>query len=63
MLAVVIIVEVLSEYTAALAKIAAGILPRHSDRRRFVRIGGISLPLPSSSSSTIPDLSSHFVDF
>ncbi|XP_019057870.1 PREDICTED: uncharacterized protein LOC109116601 [Tarenaya hassleriana] len=66
MLAVVIVAELLSEYTAALAKIAAGLLPRHPDRRDFVRIGGLSLPCPSpsrSGSSPIPDFSSHLVDF
>ncbi|XP_019056427.1 PREDICTED: uncharacterized protein LOC109116085 [Tarenaya hassleriana] len=66
MLSVVIVAELLGEYTAALAKIAAGLLPRRPDRRYVIRIGGVSLPCPSPSSagsSPIPDFSSHLVDF
>ncbi|KAL0739071.1 hypothetical protein Bca4012_015281 [Brassica carinata] len=62
MLSVVIFAELLSEYTAALAKIAAGIIPRRShDDWRDIRIGCFSLPRPSS--SNVPDFSSHLVDF
>ncbi|XP_019057932.1 PREDICTED: uncharacterized protein LOC109116608 [Tarenaya hassleriana] len=63
MLSVVVIAELLGEYTAALAKIAAGLLPRRPDRRSSVRIGGLTLTLPCpSGSSTIPDFSSHLVN-
>lgn len=69
MISVVVITELLVEYTAALAKLTAGILPpRRRGESNVVRIGGFSLPCPSPSSSTnrsspIPDFSSHLVDF
>ncbi|VVB15895.1 unnamed protein product [Arabis nemorensis] len=62
MISVVIITKLLVEYTAALAKITAGILPRRSGDRNALRIGGFLFPSPSSS-SIIPDFSSHLVDF
>ncbi|CAL9243496.1 unnamed protein product [Arabidopsis halleri] len=62
MISVVIITELLVEYTAALAKLTAGILPRRTGYRNSVRIGGFLLPSPSST-SMIPDFSSHLVDF
>ncbi|KAF3530037.1 hypothetical protein F2Q69_00034238 [Brassica cretica] len=62
MLSLVIFAELLCEYTTALTKIAAGIIPRRSnDRRRDIRIGCLSLPRPSS--SPVPDFSTHLVDF
>ncbi|XP_023635692.1 uncharacterized protein LOC111829784 [Capsella rubella] len=63
MISVVIITELLVEYTTALAKLTAGILPRRTGDRNAVRIGGFLLPLPPASTSTIPDFSSHLVDF
>ncbi|KAF8102874.1 hypothetical protein N665_0191s0024 [Sinapis alba] len=63
MISVVIITELLVEYTTALAKLTAGILPRRTGERNALRIGGFLLPAPSSTSSTIPDFSSHLVDF
>ncbi|KAF8094361.1 hypothetical protein N665_0365s0047 [Sinapis alba] len=68
MISVVIIAELLVEYTAALAKLTAGILPRRQgDESNVVRVGGFILPSPSPSStnqfSPIPDFSSHLVDF
>ncbi|KAG7541245.1 hypothetical protein ISN45_Aa07g013650 [Arabidopsis thaliana x Arabidopsis arenosa] len=68
MISVVIIAELLVEYTAALAKLTAGIIPsRRRGDSNVVRIGGFSLPCPSPSSSNrsspIPDFSSHLVDF
>ncbi|CAH2070014.1 unnamed protein product [Thlaspi arvense] len=62
MISVVIITELLVEYTTALAKLTAGILPRRTGDRNAVRIGGFLLPAPSPS-SMIPDFSSHLVDF
>ncbi|CAN8252807.1 unnamed protein product [Cochlearia groenlandica] len=63
MISVVIITGLLVEYTTALAKLTAGILPRRSGDRSAVRIGGFLLPSPSSPSSMFPDFSSHLVDF
>lgn len=67
MISVVIIAELLVEYTAALAKLTAGLLPRRQGQSDVVRIGGFYLPCPSPSStnrsSPIPDFSSHLVDF
>jgi hypothetical protein len=63
MISVVILTELLVEYTAALAKLTAGILPRRTGDRNAVRIGGFLLPSPSSTTSMIPDFSSHLVDF
>ncbi|KAG2319326.1 hypothetical protein Bca52824_012539 [Brassica carinata] len=67
MISVVIIAELLVEYTAALAKLTAGILPRRQGDSNVVRVGGFILPCPSPSStnrsSPIPDFSSHLVDF
>ncbi|KFK29285.1 hypothetical protein AALP_AA7G113800 [Arabis alpina] len=62
MISVVIITELLVEYTTALAKITAGILPTRQGDRDVVRIAGFSLPCPPRS-SPIPDFSSHLVDF
>ncbi|CAF2150346.1 unnamed protein product [Brassica rapa] len=62
MISVVIITELLLEYTAALAKLTAGILPRRRGDGDVVRIGGFSLRCPPRS-SPIPDFSSHLVDF
>ncbi|XP_018449681.1 uncharacterized protein LOC108821130 [Raphanus sativus] len=62
MISVVIITELLVEYTVALAKLTAGILPRRQGDRDIVRIGGFSLPFPPRS-TPIPDFSSHLVDF
>lgn len=63
MLSLVIFAELLSEYTTALAKMAAGIIiPRRSDdEHRDIRMGCLSFPLPSS--SPVPDFSTHLVDF
>ncbi|XP_019095794.1 PREDICTED: uncharacterized protein LOC109130563 [Camelina sativa] len=63
MISVVIITELLVEYTTALAKLTAGILPRRTGDRNSIRIGGFLLPITPSSTSTIPDFSSHLVDF
>ncbi|XP_013654924.2 uncharacterized protein BNAANNG25290D, partial [Brassica napus] len=62
-ISVVVITELLVEYTAALAKLTAGILPRRQGDRDVVRIGGFSLRYPPRSTTTIPDFSSHLVDF
>ncbi|KAF3530032.1 hypothetical protein DY000_02038627 [Brassica cretica] len=64
MISVVIITELLLEFTAALAKLTAGaaILPRRRGDGDVVRIGGFSLRCPPRS-SPIPDFSSHLVDF
>lgn len=62
MISVVIITELLVEYTSAIAKLTAGILPRRPGDGNVVRIGGFSLPFPTRS-SPIPDFSSHLVDF
>ncbi|XP_019088558.1 PREDICTED: uncharacterized protein LOC109127701 [Camelina sativa] len=59
MISVVTIAELLVEYTTALAKLTAGILPRDGN---VVRIGGFSLYCPPRS-SPVPDFSSHLVDF
>ncbi|XP_023635366.1 uncharacterized protein LOC111829700 [Capsella rubella] len=59
MISVVTIAEILVEYTTALAKLTAVILPRDGN---FVRIGGFSLYCPPSS-SPLPDFSSHLVNF
>lgn len=67
MISVVIITALLVEYTAALAKLTAGIIPRRQGDSNVVRVGGFVLPCPSPSStirsSPIPDFSSHLVDF
>ncbi|CAN8230280.1 unnamed protein product [Cochlearia groenlandica] len=66
MISVVIIAGLLVEYTAALAKLTAGILPMRRGENDVVRIGGFFLPCPSPSSSRsspVPDFSSHLVDF
>ncbi|XP_019089359.1 PREDICTED: uncharacterized protein LOC109128076 [Camelina sativa] len=63
MISVVIMAELLVEYTTALAKLTAGVLPRRQgDDRDVVRIGRFSLHCPPRS-SPIPDYSSHLVDF
>ncbi|XP_056848854.1 uncharacterized protein LOC108823054 [Raphanus sativus] len=65
MISVVIIAELLVEYTTALAKLTAGILPqrqRQDDDGNFIRIGNFSMYCPLRS-SLFPDLSSHLVDF
>ncbi|XP_018451599.1 uncharacterized protein LOC108822893 [Raphanus sativus] len=62
MISVVIVTELLLEYTAALAKLTAGILPRRRGDRDVIRIGGFSLRFPHRP-SPIPDFSSHLVDF
>ncbi|CAF2028893.1 unnamed protein product [Brassica oleracea var. botrytis] len=63
MISVVIIVELLVEYTTSLAKlITAGILPRRQGDGNFVRIGNFSVYCPPRS-SPVPDFSSHLVDF
>ncbi|KAG7545939.1 hypothetical protein ISN44_As12g013610 [Arabidopsis suecica] len=62
MISVVIITELLVEYTTALAKLTAGVLPRRQGDRNVIRIGGFSLPCPPRS-SPVPDFSSHLVDF
>ncbi|CAF2107321.1 unnamed protein product, partial [Brassica oleracea var. botrytis] len=63
MISVVIITGLLVEYTAALAKLTAGIIPRRQGDSNVVRVGGFVLPCPSPSStirsSPIPDFSSH----
>ncbi|CAN8230276.1 unnamed protein product [Cochlearia groenlandica] len=79
MISVVIIAELLVEYTAAIAKLTAGMLPRRQGDGNVVRIGGFSMYCPPNSShvvriggfalpcpprsSPIPDFSSHLVDF
>lgn len=62
MISVVIITELLVEYTTALAKLTAGILPRRRGDTDVIRIGGFSLRFPSRS-TPVPDFSSHLVDF
>ncbi|KAL0698294.1 hypothetical protein Bca4012_054416 [Brassica carinata] len=62
MISVVIIAELLVEYTTALAKLTAGILPRRQGDGNFIRIGNFSMYCPPRSSS-VPDFSSHLVDF
>ncbi|CAL9227094.1 unnamed protein product [Arabidopsis halleri] len=62
MISVVIITELLVEYTTALAKLTAGVFPRRQGDRNVIRIGGFSLPCPPRS-SPVPDFSSHLVDF
>nr|AAM66967.1 unknown [Arabidopsis thaliana] len=62
MISIVIITELLVEYTTALAKLTAGILPRRQGDGDVVRIGGFSLYCPPRS-SPIPDFSSHLVNF
>ncbi|XP_019056428.1 PREDICTED: uncharacterized protein LOC109116086 [Tarenaya hassleriana] len=63
MLSVVIFAELLGQYTAALAKIVAGLLPHRPDRRTYVRIGSLTLTLPCPNRpSAIPDFTSHLVD-
>ncbi|CAE6173254.1 unnamed protein product [Arabidopsis arenosa] len=62
MISIVIITELLVEYTTAIAKLTVGILPRRQGDGNFVRIGGFSLYCPPRS-SPIPDFSSHLVDF
>ncbi|KAG5390008.1 hypothetical protein BRARA_H01512 [Brassica rapa] len=67
MISVVIITGLLVEYTAALAKLTAGIIPRRQGDSNVVRVGGFVLSCPSpwstNRSSPIPDFSSHLVDF
>ncbi|CAH8348091.1 unnamed protein product [Eruca vesicaria subsp. sativa] len=67
MISVVILADLLVEYTSALAKLTAGLLPRRQGDSNVVRVGGFILPCPSPSStnrsSHIPDFSSHLVDF
>ncbi|KAF8094359.1 hypothetical protein N665_0365s0045 [Sinapis alba] len=62
MIYVVIITELLVEYTVALAKLTAGILPRRQGDTNIVRIGSFSLRCPPRA-TPIPDFSSHLVDF
>ncbi|CAL9227093.1 unnamed protein product [Arabidopsis halleri] len=62
MISIVIITELLVEYTTALAKLTAGILPRRQGDGNVVRIGSFSIYCPPRS-SPIPDFSSHLVDF
>ncbi|XP_018483820.1 uncharacterized protein LOC130511465 [Raphanus sativus] len=62
MISVVIITELLVEYTTALAKLTAGILPRRRGDNDVIRIGGFSLRFPARS-TPVPDFSSHLVDF
>ncbi|CAF2245019.1 unnamed protein product [Brassica rapa subsp. trilocularis] len=63
MISVVIITGLLVEYTAALAKLTAGIIPRRQGDSNVVRVGGFVLSCPSpwstNRSSPIPDFSSH----
>ncbi|CAN8326148.1 unnamed protein product [Cochlearia groenlandica] len=47
MISVVIIAELMVEYTSALAKLTAGFLPRRRGDNNVVRIGGFTLPCPS----------------
>ncbi|CAH8355105.1 unnamed protein product [Eruca vesicaria subsp. sativa] len=68
MISVVILAKLLVEYTSALAKLTAGMLPRRQGNdSNVVRVGGFILPCPSPSStnrsSLFPDFSSHLVDF
>ncbi|KAL0891141.1 hypothetical protein Bca101_015124 [Brassica carinata] len=58
MIPVVIISELLVEYTASLAKLIAVILPRRQGDGNFVRIGNFSVYCPPRS-SPVPDYSSH----
>ncbi|KAG7545938.1 hypothetical protein ISN44_As12g013600 [Arabidopsis suecica] len=58
MFAIVIFAELLGQYTAALAKIVSGILPRRPHDRSVIYIGGFSLPRPSS---PVPDFSSYLL--
>ncbi|KAL0739067.1 hypothetical protein Bca4012_015277 [Brassica carinata] len=62
MIPVVIISELLVEYTASLAKLIAVILPRRQGDGNFVRIGNFSVYCPPRS-SPVPDYSSHLVNF
>ncbi|CAN6894909.1 hypothetical protein Bca4012_093567 [Brassica carinata] len=62
MISVVIIAELLVEYTTALAKLTADILPRREGDGNFIRIGNFSMYCPPRS-SPVPDFSSHLVDF
>ncbi|CAH8385323.1 unnamed protein product [Eruca vesicaria subsp. sativa] len=62
MISVVIITELLVEYTTSLVKLAAGILPRRQSDGNFIRIGNFSMYCPPRS-SPVPDFSSHLVDF
>ena len=63
MISVVVITELLVEYTAALANLTAGILPRRQGDRDVVRIGDFSIRYPPRPTTMIPDFSSHLVDF
>ncbi|KAL0763315.1 hypothetical protein Bca101_079466 [Brassica carinata] len=62
MIPVVIISELLVEYTTSLAKLIAVILPRRQGDGNFVRIGNLSVYCPPGS-SPVPDYSSHLVNF
>ncbi|KAF8049952.1 hypothetical protein N665_2084s0007 [Sinapis alba] len=62
MIPVVIISELLLEYTTSLTKLIAVILPRRQGDGNFVRIGNFSVYCPPRS-SPLPDFSSHLVNF
>ncbi|CDY19042.1 BnaC01g20260D [Brassica napus] len=62
MISVVIMAELLVEYTTALAKLTVGILPRREGDGNFIRIGNFSLYCHPRS-SPVPDFSAHLVDF
>ncbi|RIA05557.1 hypothetical protein BRARA_K00075 [Brassica rapa] len=68
MISVVILAELMVEYTSAIAKLTVGMLPRRQGGdSNVVRVGGFILPCPSPTgtnrSSPFPDFSSHLVDF
>ncbi|RID78961.1 hypothetical protein BRARA_A01738 [Brassica rapa] len=62
MISIVIMAELLVEYTTALAKLTVGILPRRQGDGNFIRICNFSLYCPPRS-SPVPDFSAHLVDF